>query len=81
MGRKLETEEEKVLPFYASSLTQEEQDDVQAAVVEPPAEPLASVRFMQNLFDSLGSITIKLFSKSRYFTWATQSVLMYSDNV
>lgn len=43
MGRKLETEEEKVLPFYASSLTQEEQDDVQAAVVESPSEPLASV--------------------------------------
>ena len=29
MCRKLETEEEKVLPFYASSLTQEEQDDVE----------------------------------------------------
>lgn len=44
MCRKLETEEEKVLPFYASSLTQEEQEDVEAAVAEPPAEPLASVR-------------------------------------
>ena len=43
MCRKLETEEEKVLPFYASSLTQEEQDDVEAAVTEPPSEPLASV--------------------------------------
>jgi len=29
MGRKLETEEEKVLPFYASSLSQEEQEDVE----------------------------------------------------
>ncbi|XP_033628465.1 dynein regulatory complex subunit 2-like [Asterias rubens] len=41
--RKLETEEEKVLPFYASSLTQEEQEDVQAAVAEPPSEPLAEI--------------------------------------
>lgn len=45
MCRKLETEEEKVLPFYASSLTQEEQDDVQDAVTEPPSEQLASVMY------------------------------------
>ena len=43
MCRKLETEEEKVLPFYASSLTQEEHDDVEAAVAEAPSEPLANV--------------------------------------
>ncbi|XP_078680294.1 dynein regulatory complex subunit 2-like [Branchiostoma floridae x Branchiostoma belcheri] len=43
MCRKLETEEEKVLPFYASSLTEEEQQDVEAAVGEPPSEPLAEV--------------------------------------
>ncbi|XP_071166251.1 dynein regulatory complex subunit 2-like [Mytilus edulis] len=41
MCRKLETEEEKVLPFYASSLTQEEQEDVQTAMLEPGYEPLA----------------------------------------
>ncbi|XP_072026425.1 LOW QUALITY PROTEIN: dynein regulatory complex subunit 2-like [Amphiura filiformis] len=41
--RKLETEEEKVLPFYASSLTDEEQEDVSAAVAEPPSEPLAEI--------------------------------------
>ena len=29
MCRKLETEEEKVLPFYASSLTKEEQEDIE----------------------------------------------------
>ncbi|KAK2170331.1 hypothetical protein LSH36_3g13035 [Paralvinella palmiformis] len=45
MCRKLETEEEKVLPFYASSLTAEEQEDVDAAVLEPPSEPLASVMY------------------------------------
>ncbi|CAK8679800.1 dynein regulatory complex subunit 2-like isoform X2 [Clavelina lepadiformis] len=43
MCRKLETEEEKVLPFYASSLSQEEQEDVEAAVYESPSEPLAAV--------------------------------------
>lgn len=43
MCRKLETEEEKVLPFYASSLTKDEQEDVDAAVLEPPSEPLANV--------------------------------------
>jgi len=43
MCRKLETEEEKVLPFYASSLTTEEQEDVDAAVLEQPSEPLANV--------------------------------------
>ncbi|KAH3890956.1 dynein regulatory complex subunit 2-like [Dreissena polymorpha] len=42
MCRKLETEEEKVLPFYASSLTKEEQEDVEAAVLEAPSEPLAN---------------------------------------
>ncbi|XP_055862302.1 dynein regulatory complex subunit 2-like isoform X1 [Biomphalaria glabrata] len=41
MCRKLETEEEKVLPFYASSLTKEEEEDVNAAVLEPPSEPMA----------------------------------------
>jgi len=40
--RKLETEEEKVMPFYATSLTTEEQEDVEAAVLEPPTEPIAN---------------------------------------
>ncbi|XP_067932597.1 dynein regulatory complex subunit 2-like [Watersipora subatra] len=43
MCRKLETEEEKVLPFYASSLTEQEQSDVSAVVQEPPTQPLAEV--------------------------------------
>ncbi|XP_076452484.1 dynein regulatory complex subunit 2-like [Babylonia areolata] len=41
--RKLETEEEKVVPFYASSLTPAQEENVQAAVLEPPTEPLAAV--------------------------------------
>lgn len=44
MCRKLETEEEKVLPFYASSLTEEEQADVSAVMEEPPTQVLAEVR-------------------------------------
>ena len=43
MCRKLETETEKVLPFYASSLVPEEDDDVAAAMQEAPSEPLAEV--------------------------------------
>lgn len=43
MCRKLETEEEKVLPFYASSLTHEEEEDVNAAVMEAPNEALSGV--------------------------------------
>jgi len=43
MCRKLETEEEKVLPFYATSLTENEQADLAAVVQEPPAQPLAEV--------------------------------------
>ncbi|XP_068678693.1 dynein regulatory complex subunit 2-like [Montipora capricornis] len=43
MSRKLETEAEKVLPFYTSSLTSEEDDDVAAAMQEAPSEPLAEI--------------------------------------
>ncbi|KAK3751513.1 hypothetical protein QZH41_019090 [Actinostola sp. cb2023] len=43
MSRKLETEQEKVLPFYATSLTPEEEDDVAAAMQESPSEALAEI--------------------------------------
>ncbi|RMX54250.1 hypothetical protein pdam_00016921 [Pocillopora damicornis] len=43
MCRKLETEAEKVLPFYVSSLLPEEEDDVAAAMQEAPSEPLAEI--------------------------------------
>lgn len=43
MCRKLETEAEKVLPFYVSSLSPEEDDDVAAAMQEAPSEPLAEI--------------------------------------
>ncbi|XP_078057430.1 dynein regulatory complex subunit 2 [Mustelus asterias] len=43
MCRKLETEEEKVLPFYASSLTPEEESKVQHLMMLRPCEELAEV--------------------------------------
>ena len=49
MCRKLETETEKVLPFYASSLAPEEDDDVAAAMQEAPSEPLAEVNKRSSL--------------------------------
>ncbi|GCB85216.1 hypothetical protein scyTo_0025841, partial [Scyliorhinus torazame] len=43
MCRRLETEEEKVLPFYASSLTPEEENKVQYLMIMQPCEELAEV--------------------------------------
>ncbi|XP_074421057.1 dynein regulatory complex subunit 2 isoform X1 [Larus michahellis] len=44
MCRRLETEEEKVLPFYPSSLAEGEQRDARQVLEEMPTEPLAQVR-------------------------------------
>lgn len=41
--RKLETEEEKVVPFFSTSLSKEEEDDVAAAICGATGEPLAKV--------------------------------------
>ncbi|NXM65305.1 DRC2 protein, partial [Serilophus lunatus] len=46
MCRKLETEEEKVLPFYPSSLAEEELQVARRVLEETPVEPLA--RTMQD---------------------------------
>ena len=43
MCRKLETEEEKILPFYASSLTEQEEMSVMNALYDTPGEKLAEV--------------------------------------
>ena len=45
MCRKLEAEEEKILPFYASTLTDEERAEVETAFYEQPFEDLAKVLF------------------------------------
>ncbi|NXN22785.1 DRC2 protein, partial [Nycticryphes semicollaris] len=49
MCRRLETEEEKVLPFYSSSLAEGEQRDAQQVLEDTPAEPLA-----QAMWDYVG---------------------------
>ncbi|NXU68151.1 DRC2 protein, partial [Horornis vulcanius] len=41
MCRRLETEEEKVLPFYASSLAESEQQNARRVLEKTPSEPLA----------------------------------------
>ncbi|NXB82281.1 DRC2 protein, partial [Donacobius atricapilla] len=41
MCRRLETEEEKVLPFYPSSLAEWEQQNARRVLEETPSEPLA----------------------------------------
>ncbi|XP_066473184.1 dynein regulatory complex subunit 2 [Tiliqua scincoides] len=43
MCRRLESEEEKVLPFYASSLNWDEQKAVNKVAMEKPVEPLAQM--------------------------------------
>ena len=48
MCRKLETEEEKILPFYASSLTEQEENDLKQAMLENPGNELAEV-FKKNI--------------------------------
>jgi hypothetical protein len=48
MCRKLEAEEEKILPFYASTLTDEERTEVEQAFYEQPFEDLAKVGFRTN---------------------------------
>lgn len=43
MCRKLETEEEKILPFYASSLTSQEENEIKQVMLESPSQELADV--------------------------------------
>ncbi|CAM4790261.1 unnamed protein product [Rotaria magnacalcarata] len=50
MCRKLEAEEEKILPFYSSTLSDEERAEVETAFYEPPFEELAKDMYT---FDSL----------------------------
>ncbi|CAF0989995.1 unnamed protein product [Didymodactylos carnosus] len=59
MSRKLEAEEEKILPFYVSTLTEEEKADVEGAFYETPIEDIASEMYK---YDSLETFW-KRFSK------------------
>ncbi|XP_065055423.1 dynein regulatory complex subunit 2-like [Rhopilema esculentum] len=62
MCRKLETEEEKVLPFYASSLSPEEEKDVETAVEESTVEKLAEVmheyRPLENFWKRMNKVLL-----------------------
>ena len=49
MCRKMETEEEKILPFYASSLTEQEENDLKQALYENPGQELSDASFNQKL--------------------------------
>ena len=53
MCRVLETEEEKILPFYASSLTEQEEEDLREALLETNEQGLAEVGFHLLFFLSL----------------------------
>jgi hypothetical protein len=50
MCRKLEAEEEKILPFYASTLTDEERAEVETAFYEQPFEDLTKVYYSISFF-------------------------------
>ncbi|CAF4339893.1 unnamed protein product, partial [Adineta steineri] len=52
MCRKLESEEEKILPFYASTLTDEERAEVEAAFYEQPFEELAKDMYTYDALDT-----------------------------
>ncbi|XP_072540745.1 dynein regulatory complex subunit 2 [Salminus brasiliensis] len=51
MCRKLETEQEKVLPFYTSSLSAEELSQERAHAMEPPSEELAQAMLDYNVLE------------------------------
>lgn len=53
MCRRLESEEEKVIPFYVSSLNWDEQKAVSKVIMEKPVEPLAQV---SNLNMEIGEV-------------------------
>ena len=53
MCRKLETEEEKVLPFYASTLTEQEEQEIDTVVKQEPENQLAQVLQWQ-LYNTVG---------------------------
>lgn len=57
MCRRLESEEEKVLPFYMNSLNWEEQKAVDKLALEKPVEPLAQVN---RLNSEMGGIPLCL---------------------
>ena len=61
MCRKLETEEEKVLPFYASTLTAAEEKEINDMVQQEPENELAKVQlFLKVDFHCIFGILVYL---------------------
>ena len=50
MSRKLETEEEKILPFYSSSLSEQEENDLKQVLLDNPGQDLSDVYFYLETF-------------------------------
>ncbi|KAM5179461.1 dynein regulatory complex subunit 2 [Mantella aurantiaca] len=78
MCRKLETEEEKVLPFYPSSLSDTEKEEAEKAIMEKPSEQLALL--MQD-YTSLDQFW-KRYNKVLLERWALEreKTVMSQDN-
>ncbi|XP_053560929.1 dynein regulatory complex subunit 2 [Bombina bombina] len=78
MCRKLETEEEKVLPFYTSSLSAEEKEEVERATMEKPSEQLA---LLMNDYTAL-DLFWKRYNKVLLERWALdrEKVVLAEDN-
>lgn len=66
MCRRLESEEEKVLPFYMNSLNWEEQKAVDKLALEKPVEPLAQVNCLNSEVGGIPLCRLLLLGK-KYF--------------
>ncbi|XP_053313634.1 dynein regulatory complex subunit 2 [Spea bombifrons] len=78
MCRKLETEEEKVLPFYPSSLSAEEKEQVEKATMEKPSEQLALLMQDYTALDQFW----KRYNKVLLERWALErekSIMMHDN--
>ncbi|OCT95624.1 hypothetical protein XELAEV_18013312mg [Xenopus laevis] len=78
MCRKLEPEEEKVLPFYPSSLSNEEKEEAERASIEKPTEELALLMQDYSALDQFW----KRYNKVLLERWALdrEKVVLTHDN-
>ncbi|KAM3933625.1 dynein regulatory complex subunit 2 [Leptodactylus fuscus] len=78
MCRKLETEEEKVLPFYVSSLSDTEREEAERASMEKPSEQLAQLMLDYTALDQFW----KRYNKVLLERWALdrEKVVLSQDN-
>ncbi|XP_069614441.1 dynein regulatory complex subunit 2 [Ranitomeya imitator] len=78
MCRKLETEEEKVLPFYSSSLSDAEKEEAERASMEQPSEQLAQMMLDYTALDQFW----KRYNKVLLERWALdrEKTVLSHDN-